>query len=159
MAYDQSGARIGAAGHFASRMTAALIASGGIEATPAAAADTFADLTADCLTVLNGLESVPTLASTEAKLREAFPGTVVEIHQDLPQELSPGVRIIGGNGDPAPAWLYEEAKKAGVTAVFDNREDLQRNPKLPWFKQAEPEVDSQDRKPFWPPRAKTAKRY
>jgi hypothetical protein len=143
MAYDNNGARIGAAGHFASRIVAALIAKGGIEPSEAAAADAFANLTSDCLAVLNGLEGAAPAAAANV-IKASFPGTTEAEGSEL--------RIIGGDGSPAPAWLYTAAAKAGVTAVFDNREDLADNPKLPWFRQAEPEVAKDDRKPFWPPR-------
>lgn len=149
MAYDNNGARIGAAGHFASRITAALIAQGGIAPTEEAAADAFADLTSRCLDVLNALEGspAPTPQAAQAAVEAAFPGTTEVATPVVSQEP---LRIISGDGSPAPAWLFEAAAKAGVTAVFDNRGDLAANPKRPWFKQAEPKVDKP--KGFWPPR-------
>jgi hypothetical protein len=144
MAYDNAGARIGAAGHFASRLTAALIAKGGIEPTEQAAADSFADLVGMTLAVLDGLEAVPSNV-----VKAAFPGTT-EVNE--PTTAESALRIIKPMDDNHPAWLFEAAAKAGVTAVWDNRGDLAKNSKLPWYKQAEPE--SSDPRPFWPPRPK-----
>lgn len=142
MAYDNNGARIGAAGHFASRITAALITSGQI--SKAEASDTFADLTADCLAVLNGLEGG---SSAENVIRANFPGTETVA---TPPQSGGGLRVIGGDGTPVPEWLAADAAKKGVTAVYDNRADLAQNPKRPWFKQAEPKAD--EPAAFWPPR-------
>lgn len=149
MAYDAAGARVGAAGHFASRLTAALITKGGIEPTPESAADTFAELTEAALTVLNGLEGA-SVQQTAKVIKANFPGTT-EVGNE-PTVKGGKLRFIGGSGDDHPSWIFEAARKAGVTAVYDNREDLAENPKRPWYKQAEPEVDRDDAKAFWPPR-------
>ena len=63
---DTQGIRIGAAGHFSSRITAALIASGQI--TAAQAMDTFADFTSQALDVLNSFETqaTPTVQAVAA---------------------------------------------------------------------------------------------
>jgi len=146
MAYDNNGARIGASGHFASRITAALIASG--QVTKDEAADTFADFTVSCLDVLNGLEGSVTPTPAPARSAEAALGAELGATPAVSQQE---VRIIGGSGEVIPPWLYVDAAKAGVTAVYDNRGDLAANPKRPWFKQAEPNV-GRDAKGFWPPR-------
>lgn len=148
MAYDANGARLGAAGHFASRLTAALITSG--QVTKEQAADTFADLTADCLAVINGLEGVSTVE--QALVNEMGATPVAPAPAAAPATAQPALRVIGQQGD-VPAWLLADAAKAGVTAVYDNRSDLAENPKRPWFKQAEPKVaNARDAKGFWPPR-------
>lgn len=141
MAYDNQGARIGAAGHFASRITAALITSG--QVTKDEAADVFADFTDNCLTVLNGMEGQTPVRTVEEALTKEV-GATPAVAQDA-------LRIIGGDGSPHPDWLFRDAAKAGVTAVYDNRGDLAQNPKRPWYKQAEPNV-GRDAKGFWPPR-------
>lgn len=59
------------------------------------------------------------------------------------------------NGAPfgdIPAWLITQAQAKGVTKVFDNRDRLQQNPKLPWFKAPA----DQGEHAFWPPRGVTA---
>jgi hypothetical protein len=145
--YDAAGARVGAAGHFASRLTAALVASG--QVAKADVLDTFADFTVGALDVLNGLETQPTASITPIRP----PATALE--QELgasPATTATGLRIIGALNDEHPAWLFEAAAKKGVTAVFDNRADLATNSKRPWYKQAEPA--SEDPAPFWPPRPK-----
>lgn len=146
MAYDNNGARIGAAGHFASRITSALITSG--QVTKAEAADTFADFTQACLDVLNGLEGASTPAPAPQRTAEQ---AVTQEFGATPVVEQPSLRIIGDSGEPHPAWLFTDAAKAGVTAVYDNRKDLAQNPKRPWYKQAEPNV-GRDAKGFWPPR-------
>jgi hypothetical protein len=144
MAYDQNGARLGAAGHFASRITAALITAGKVDSEEMAA-DVFADLTSKCLDVINGLEgAAPPARSIAAVIERELPGAT-----EIPQELAE-LRIINPINDDHPAWLYEQAKQAGVVAVWDNRDGLKENSKRPWYKQAEPESD--DPKPFWPPK-------
>lgn len=47
-----------------------------------------------------------------------------------------------------PAWLISAAQAKGVTKVFDNRNRLQQNPKLPWFKAPK----EQGEIAFWPPK-------
>lgn len=148
MAYDASGARIGAAGHFASRLTAALVTSGQVKHDEVELV--FADLTKACLNVLNDLEggSTPT-RTVEQALTDELGATPAPA---TPAPSGGALRIIGQQGD-VPAWLFEAAAKAGVTAVYDNRSDLAENPKRPWFKQAEPKpASARDAKGFWPPR-------
>jgi hypothetical protein len=43
--------------------------------------------------------------------------------------------------------------KAGVSAIYDNRDGLAQNPKRPWFKAADGTKNAKgDDVAFWPPR-------
>ncbi len=57
-----------------------------------------------------------------------------------------GVTIKGDQWGPIPDWLVLEAAQAGVTQVWDNRNQLAANPKRPWFK------DANGEKAFWAPK-------
>ena len=57
-----------------------------------------------------------------------------------------GVTIKGDQWGPIPDWLVLEAAQAGVTQVWDNRNQLSQNPKRPWFK------DANGDKAFWAPK-------
>jgi hypothetical protein len=57
-----------------------------------------------------------------------------------------GVTIKGNQWGPIPDWLVLEAAQAGVTHVWDNRDQLAANPKRPWFK------DVNGDKAFWAPK-------
>jgi hypothetical protein len=57
-----------------------------------------------------------------------------------------GVTIKGDQWGPIPDWLVLEAAQAGVTQVWDNRNQLAANPKRPWFK------DVNGDKAFWAPK-------
>ena len=57
-----------------------------------------------------------------------------------------GVSIKGDQWGPIPDWLVLEAAQAGVTQVWDNRNQLAQNPKRPWFK------DANGDKAFWAPK-------
>jgi hypothetical protein len=56
------------------------------------------------------------------------------------------VTIKGNQWGPIPDWLVLEAAQAGVTQVWDNRDQLAANPKRPWFK------DVNGDKAFWAPK-------
>lgn len=65
------------------------------------------------------------------------------------------VEIIKTNGAPfgdMPAWLIKAAASKGVTKVFDNRDRLAVNPKMPWFRAPKDQGDHA----FWPPKGVTA---
>ncbi len=57
-----------------------------------------------------------------------------------------GVTVKGNQWGPIPDWLVLEAAQAGVTQVWDNRDQLAANPKRPWFK------DVNGDKAFWAPK-------
>lgn len=150
MAYDNNGARIGAAGHFASRITSALIASGQVNL--ATAMDTFADLSTQALDVMNSLDG-NTVAAVSNVIQAEFAGTEV---QKAPEAAAPTVsapavalNVKGDQHGALPAWIFEAAADAGVSEIWDNRNQLAENPKRPWFRQANP---AEGVKPvaFWP---------
>jgi hypothetical protein len=63
-----------------------------------------------------------------------------------PSAKGDGLTIKGNQWGPIPDWLVLEAAQAGVTQVWDNRDQLAANPKRPWFK------DANGDKAFWAPK-------
>jgi len=58
------------------------------------------------------------------------------------------IKVRGQQHGDIPNWLLADARKAGVSEVFDNRDGLAQNPKRPWFKATTGD------KAFWPPKGK-----
>ena len=168
MADNTQGIRIGAAGHFSSRMTAALIASGQI--TAAQVMDTFADFTSQALDVLNGFEgaqATPTVQAVAAApayvaaqtaqvavpagLASMVDTNTVVITQAAMPEIQNANQLAneGINNGPLPEWLGPICAKYGVGKVFDNRHQLADGPTRPHFRQAGV-PKGQQAKGFWP---------
>jgi hypothetical protein len=59
-----------------------------------------------------------------------------------------GVTVKGNQFGELPDWLVLEAVQAGVTEVYDNRDQV-AGTKRPWFKAT---TGGKDAKAFWPPR-------
>ena len=59
-----------------------------------------------------------------------------------------GVTVRGNQFGELPDWLVLEAVQAGVTEVYDNRDQV-AGTKRPWFKAT---TGGKDAKAFWPPR-------
>jgi len=169
MAYNEQGVRIGAAGHFASRITSALISSGQLRADKAM--DTFADYTMQALDVLNGLEagapvqatvqaapqpapqlrSVPTAGAVPAGLADMVDTTtVVTSHAPQPEIVNASTLASEGiDNGPLPEWLGPICAKYSIGKVFDNRHQLVDGPKRPHFRQAGVPQGGKA-KGFWP---------
>ena len=165
MAFNEQGVRIGAAGHFASRITSALISSGQLRADKAM--DTFADYTTQALDVLNGLEAgVPAQATVQAapQLRSVPAGladmvdptfgadttTVVTSHAPQPEIVNASTLAAEGiDNGPLPEWLGPICAKYSIGKVFDNRHQLVDGPKRPHFRQAGVPQGGKA-KGFWP---------
>lgn len=64
--------------------------------------------------------------------------------------MSSSVCVKGKQHGPLPEWFIREAQAAGVSEVWDNRDQLAVNPKRPHFK------DANGEKAFWPPRGRAA---
>jgi hypothetical protein len=75
----------------------------------------------------------------------AFEAQPVESTQ---MTVSSSVRVKGKQHGPLPEWFIREAQAAGVSEVWDNRDQLAVNPKRPHFK------DANGDKAFWPPRGR-----
>ena len=166
MAYNENGVRIGAAGHFASRITSALISSGQLRADKAM--DTFADYTSQALDVLNSLEAgvpapttvqaapqpAPQLRSVPATSAAPLPAGLAEMvavtHSAVP-EIKNAMQLAndGIDNGPLPEWLAPLCAKHGVTSVFDNRHQLADGPTRPHFRAAGV-PKGQQAKGFWP---------
>ena len=79
-------------------------------------------------------------------IQQAFPGA-----EQAPTNMTVTVR--GTQHGPLPEWLVTACVKAGVSAVFDNRDGLAVNPKRPHFKAADGTKNAKgDDMAFWPPR-------
>ena len=164
---DNQGIRVGAAGHFSSRMTSALLASGQI--TAAQAMDTFADFTSQALDVLNGFEAqaTPTVRAVAAApayvaaqtaqvavpagLASMVDTSTVVVSQAAMPEVQNASQLAneGIDNGPLPEWLGPICAKYGVGKVFDNRHQLAGAPTRPWFRQAGV-PKGQNAKGFWP---------
>jgi hypothetical protein len=59
-----------------------------------------------------------------------------------------GVRVRGNQFGELPDWLVLDAFQAGVTEVYDNRDQV-AGTKRPWFKAT---TGGKDAKAFWPPK-------
>jgi hypothetical protein len=88
---------------------------------------------------------------TKAASRGYLPRSTTAFPDSLkPQQMAEanGVRVRGKQFGPLPDWLVLEAKEAGVSEVYDNRDQV-AGTKRPWFKATE---GGKDAKAFWPPR-------
>lgn len=98
-----------------------------------------------------GATPAPTQGSyTSAPVTEA---ELVQTFNATPVQPTGGLVIKGTQHGPIPAWLTSAASKAGVTAVFDNRDTATAENRRPMFKAADGTTDKNG-KPlaFWPPR-------
>lgn len=86
-------------------------------------------------------------AQAQAAVQEVF-GQVEQVNTNV--EIIPTKD--GAPFGDMPAWLISAAQAKGVTKVFDNRNRLSTNPKLPWFKAPK----DQGEHAFWPPKGVTA---
>ena len=66
-----------------------------------------------------------------------------------------GIKVLGEQHGPLPQWFIKQAKAAGVTKVFDNRESAKgtNRPHFKTPKDADKYGEPAD-KPFWPPKNK-----
>ena len=84
-----------------------------------------------------------TEANAVATIQQVFPNS----------EVQTGIVIKGTQHGPVPAWLTNACRKAGVTAVFDNRDTANAENRRPLFKAADGTTDKNG-KPvaFWAPK-------
>jgi len=81
----------------------------------------------------------------------AFPDRkTVHVPPSHPDSLASanGVTVKGNQFGELPDWLVLDAFQAGVTEVYDNRDQV-AGTKRPWFKAT---TGGKDAKAFWPPR-------
>lgn len=93
--------------------------------------------------------------SAETNVQQFAP-QVADIAQQFnaSYETGSGIQIRGNAHGPIPAWLVTAAKKAGVTAVWDNRDTATAQNKRPLFKAADGTTNAQGQPiAFWQPRA------
>lgn len=90
--------------------------------------------------------SVPTqLEVAVSNVANAFPSAMYD--------ASSGIQIRGTQHGPVPSWLTNACSKAGVKAVFDNRDTANAENRRPLFKAADGTMDKNG-KPlaFWAPK-------
>ena len=83
-----------------------------------------------------------------AKVQNA---TVKTVHTPQPKgdmASANGVTVRGAQWGPLPDWLVLDAFQAGVSEVYDNRDQV-AGTKRPWFKAT---TGGKDAKAFWPPK-------
>jgi hypothetical protein len=81
----------------------------------------------------------------------AFPDRkTVHVPPSHPESIASanGVTVKGNQFGELPDWLVLEAFQAGITEVYDNRDQV-AGTKRPWFKAT---TGGKDAKAFWPPR-------
>jgi hypothetical protein len=81
----------------------------------------------------------------------AFPDSkTVHVPPSHPDSIASanGVTVKGNQFGELPDWLVLDAFQAGVTEVYDNRDQV-AGTKRPWFKAT---TGGKDAKAFWPPR-------
>jgi len=85
----------------------------------------------------------PTESNAIAVLQQAFPSASEQT----------GIIVKGTQHGPLPSWLSNACRKAGVTAVFDNRDTANAENRRPLFKAADGTTDKNG-KPvaFWAPK-------
>jgi hypothetical protein len=72
---------------------------------------------------------------------------------DASYTVGSGIQIKGTQHGPIPAWLVTACAKAGVTAVWDNRDTANAQNKRPLFKSADGKTNPQGQPlAFWQPR-------
>lgn len=66
---------------------------------------------------------------------------------------SSGLTVKGAQHGPIPAWLTDACRKAGVTAVYDNRDTATAENRRPLFKAADGKTNSKGQPlAFWAPK-------
>lgn len=89
--------------------------------------------------------------TTTAKARGYLPYSATvstERTSHNPMADANGVTIRGAQHGPIPDWLVLDAFQAGVSEVYDNRDQV-AGTKRPWFKAT---TGGKDAKAFWPPK-------
>lgn len=137
------------AAKIASELTGITQTDGNLESIQAAYLDHFDFV----LTALNDAHggatapaSVPTImANTEQNVVKAFNASY--------ESAGTSLQVKGIQHGPLPAWLVEACAKAGVTAVFDNRDTATAENRRPLFKAADGKLSPKGQPlAFWPPK-------
>jgi hypothetical protein len=83
-----------------------------------------------------GITTAPATSVTEQELISTFNATPVGTAQTTYAQPASLV-IKGTQHGPIPSWLVAQASKAGVTAVYDNRDTATAENRRPMFKAAD----------------------
>jgi hypothetical protein len=95
-------------------------------------------------------EEMSKVERTAAASRGYLPRSSTAFPDSKPSSMAEanGVRVRGNQFGDLPDWLVLEAFQAGVTEVYDNRDQV-AGTKRPWFKAT---TGGKDAKAFWPPK-------
>lgn len=140
--------RIGAAGNQAATVLSALVSS---ETPVEIILDLYAELTEGFVSVMDGLEAA---AAPTTPAPQVAPQAAAVSPEQIAQEFNATTLTVKGtqHGE-LPEWVFDAAKKFGVTEIWDNRDGLATNAKRPWFKAADGTTNAKgDPIAFWPPR-------
>jgi hypothetical protein len=89
--------------------------------------------------------------SIEQELIEKFNATPAQPTSTMTAP-SAGITIKGTAHGPIPQWLIDQCAKAGVTAVYDNRDTANAENRRPLFKAADGTTNGKGQPmAFWPP--------
>lgn len=79
---------------------------------------------------------------------------IQNVQQAFPSAYeSSGIVVKGAQHGPLPAWLTDACRKAGVTAVYDNRDTANAENRRPLFKAADGKTNAKGQPvAFWAPK-------
>jgi len=94
-----------------------------------------------------GASQVSQETNAVEEIKNAFGGAVTEVPAS-----NTGLVIKGAQHGPIPAWLTDACAKAGVTAVYDNRDTANAENRRPLFKAADGTTNGKGQPmAFWAP--------
>lgn len=88
----------------------------------------------------------------QAQVKQANLNNTIETFGASYESAGSGLQIKGTQHGPIPAWLVEACAKAGVTAVYDNRDTATEQNRRPLFKAADGKMNAKGQPmAFWAP--------
>lgn len=98
----------------------------------------------------DGSDTAVMMPSQKTYTIEQATAALTESFGAVPVNDGGRLNVKGAQHGPLPDWLFAEAAKAGVTEVYDNRDQLAVNPKRPHFRG----TAGKDAPAFWPPKGR-----
>lgn len=95
--------------------------------------------------------TIPAYTPKEA-VKQSNMANTVETFGASYESAGAGLQIKGTQHGPIPAWLVDACSKAGVTAVYDNRDKATAENRRPLFKAVDGPLNAKgEQMAFWPP--------